>query len=302
MTRINNKDLLIILFIISVWGCNYAVSKIGVLEVPPMFLLSIRFLAVGVMLTPFLKFPRHHFWPLLQFSFTFGFLHFALVYVGLQKVDAGVTSILVQLQAPFGGLLSYLMLKEKLTKEWAIGLGIAFFGTFLILGEPKTASEPFSVLLIVLSAIMWGVSYVQLKLMNQRKEKISGMEITGWMGLFAAPFLFASSFLLETNQWSSLMNMSLAAQFSLIYQIFLVGIFAYAFWYKLIAKYPVGSVAPFTLLIPVFSIVAGYFLLNESIATQSIVGSVLVLVGIAINNKFIHLKKWSRQPSSIKNV
>jgi O-acetylserine/cysteine efflux transporter len=47
------------------WGYQFVVIKVGVMEFPPLFLLALRFLAIALLLIPFVKRPtRQQFGPI----------------------------------------------------------------------------------------------------------------------------------------------------------------------------------------------------------------------------------------------
>src|SRR5262249_14173570 len=66
------------------WGYQFVVIKVGVLEFPPLFFLSLRFLAIALLLISFVKRPaRQQFGRIAAISGFLGGLNFGLFYVGL---------------------------------------------------------------------------------------------------------------------------------------------------------------------------------------------------------------------------
>ena len=47
------RDLLLGLFVIAIWALNIIVIKVGVAELPPLLLTTLRFTLVAVLLVPF---------------------------------------------------------------------------------------------------------------------------------------------------------------------------------------------------------------------------------------------------------
>lgn len=269
------------LLVMAIWGCNYAFTKLGLLELPPFALIALRFLLVGLLTVPFAMTPRRHLPRLAALSVVFGTLHFSLVYLGLTRVDAATGAALVQLQVPFAAILSALLLRERPGWRWVAGVGLAFAGALILLGEPRLSAHRGFALLIVLSAVAWAVSYLQLKGM-QRPGPLSAFSINAWMSLFTAPQVAALSLLVERDQLARLAAMSVLGWASLVYQVLLVGILAYVVWYRLIARYPVSVTSPFTLTIPVFSALAGAALLREPITGRFVAGACLTLWGVGV--------------------
>jgi O-acetylserine/cysteine efflux transporter len=271
----------LVLLVMAIWGFNYAFAKLGLLELPPFSLLALRFLLVGVLAVPFAKTPRRHLPQLLALSLVLGTLHFGLVYLGLTRVDAATGAVLVQLQVPFAALLSFLWLRERPGWLWLGGASLAFLGALLLLGEPRTSANLGHALLVVLSAVMWAVSYLQLKGM-QKPGPLDSFSINAWMSLFAALQLFALSLVFEHGQLQAVRMMSVTGWLSLAYQVLCVGLLAYVIWYRLIVKYPVSTTSPFTLTIPVLSSLAGALLLGEPITGRFVAGTGVTLAGVAL--------------------
>ena len=66
------------------WGYQFVAIKVGVTEFPPLFFLALRFLAIALLLVPFVKRPaRQQFGPIAAISIFLGGLNFGLFYVGL---------------------------------------------------------------------------------------------------------------------------------------------------------------------------------------------------------------------------
>src|SRR5438445_10064140 len=67
------------------WGYQFVAIKVGVTEFPPLFFLALRFLAIALLLIPFVIRPRRQqFGPIAVISIFIGGLNFVLVYVGLR--------------------------------------------------------------------------------------------------------------------------------------------------------------------------------------------------------------------------
>ncbi len=51
-------DLLLAITVMLIWGINFVVAKLGLAELPAIFLMAMRFGAVALILLPFVKLPR----------------------------------------------------------------------------------------------------------------------------------------------------------------------------------------------------------------------------------------------------
>ena len=94
------------------WGFNFAVVKIGLGYWPPLLFVGIRFVAVAIALSPFLRpLPRGKLLQVAALSVTLGVLHFGMIFAGMEKVDAATAAIAVQIQVPFAALLAAVVFK-----------------------------------------------------------------------------------------------------------------------------------------------------------------------------------------------
>ena len=83
------------------WGYQFVAIKVGVLEFPPLFFLSLRFLAIALLLISFVKRPtRQQFGRIAAISVFLGGLNFGLFYVGLGLGSGSMSAIAYQLATP----------------------------------------------------------------------------------------------------------------------------------------------------------------------------------------------------------
>jgi len=103
------------------WGYQFVAIKVGVMEFPPLFFLALRFLAIALLLVPFVKRPvRQQFGPIAAISVFLGGLNFGLFYVGLGLGSGSMSAVAYQLAPPFTVLLpEEPILKRRQIQQWA---------------------------------------------------------------------------------------------------------------------------------------------------------------------------------------
>jgi O-acetylserine/cysteine efflux transporter len=98
------------------WGYQFVAIKVGVLEFPPLFFLALRFLAIALLLIPFVKRPtRHQLGPIAAISVFLGGLNFGLLYVGLGLGSGSMSAIaypLLVVGAAFAFAMSNILTKR----------------------------------------------------------------------------------------------------------------------------------------------------------------------------------------------
>jgi O-acetylserine/cysteine efflux transporter len=260
------------------WGVNFVAAKLGLQELPPLLMLSIRFLLVGLLLIPFAPFPRGSMVRIALLSLVLGTIHFALMFNGIRGVDAGVAAIAVQLQVPFAAVLAAIIFKDKLGWRRLLGMAFAFAGISMLAGEPRMQSSLVSLGLVVAASFVWAIANIQVKLIRN----VHPLSLLAWSSLMSAPQLFVLSLLMEHGQAAALAEAGWRGWGAIAYMMVCVSGIGYGIWYYLIPRYDVNQTMPFTLLVPMFGVASGALFLDERMTWLMLGGSVLTLIGVAV--------------------
>lgn len=266
------------LTVMAIWGFNFVVAKVAMTEFSPLLLMTLRFALVAAILLPFVKPPRGHWRQMFLYSLVMGGLHFPLVFLGVQQVDASTASIAIQLQVPFASIFAAIFFKDRLGWRRALGMAVAFAGVAVIAGVPDERTSVPHVLMIVGAALAFAFSNIQLKWLGG----IDWKTLNAYMALFAVPQLLALSLLFESGQVEQIRNADWLGLGCLAYLALLATILAYAFWYPLVRRFDVNQTVPFLLLVPVFGVGGGVLTLGEPVTWQLVVGGLLTLGGVGV--------------------
>lgn len=79
--------------------------------------------------------------------------------------------------------------------------------------------------------------------------------------------------------------------FSILFQVYVTTLFSYWVWIGLLKKYPISTVAPISLLVPVFGFIGSIVLFSEQVTLMKLVSSGLILLGLIL---FVFNKKLQR--------
>src|SRR2546430_14182544 len=111
------------------WGYQFVAIKVGVTEFPPLFFLALRFMAIALLLVPFVRKPtRRQFGPIAAISLFLGGLNFGLFYVGLGLGSGSISAVAYQLAPPFTVLVAWPLLAERPSLTTSAGVVLAFVG------------------------------------------------------------------------------------------------------------------------------------------------------------------------------
>ncbi len=270
--------LLLILGIMLLWGINFAVAKVGLQQLPPIFLVACRFLLVAILLLPFAKRAHGQWGAIFAIAVVLGLLHFSFMFTGLRTVDAATAAIAIQLQVPFAALLAAVFFKDKLGWRRALGMAIAFIGVAVIAGEPRLNGQYLALSFVITACFIWSIANVMIK----RLKDVDGITLNAWMAVFATPMLFAASAVLEEGQIEAVRQADFWAYFAVVYQAVAVVVIGYGCWYWLMRRYQMNQIMSATLLVPLFGVVSGIVFLGESLTVNLIIGGLMTIAGVAI--------------------
>jgi O-acetylserine/cysteine efflux transporter len=277
-TPIRPLHMLLILGVMLLWGINFAVAKIGLQQLPPIFLVACRFLLVGVLLLPFAKRPHGQWGAVFAISVVLGLLHFSVMFNGLKTLDAATAAIAIQLQVPFAALLAALFFQDKLGWRRALGMTIAFLGVAVIAGEPRLNGQYLALSLVLTACFIWSIANVMIK----RLKDVDGVTLNAWLAVFATPMLFAASAVMEEGQIEALRQADFWAYFAVVYQAVAVVVIGYGCWYWLMRRYQMNQIMSATLLVPLFGVLSGVIFLGESLTVNLIAGGIMTIAGVGI--------------------
>lgn len=276
--RLGALDICLGVTVALTWGMGLVFAKAAITHFPPILLMSLRFAVTALALAWFVRLPRAHLSALCVIAFISAAVQYSLTYTGLAGLDASVAALVVQLEVPFLTLLGAVLLREPTGARGWVGIGLAFLGVYLIVGEPRVADAWGSVLMVIAGTATWAVGQVMIR----RLRDIDGLTVTAWVAVMAAPQLLVMSLIFETGQLAALASAGLVVWGAVLYLGLVMTALGYGIWYTLVRRNPVSRVAPFLLLLPVFSVLGGVVFLGEVLSLPILAGGAVILSGVAL--------------------
>ncbi len=279
MTELSQRHLWLLVAINAVWGFNLVAVKVGVNEFPPIFLSFLRFMIVGLAVLPWLRVRRGEMRWLLVAAICGGGLQFALMFCGV-AMSQNMSSVAIagQLGVPFATLLSVAVLGERVRWRRWLGIALSFAGIVVLGFNPQVLASWRGFLLLVVAAFIGSIGLVAIKRMHELKP----LELQAWLSWASLPVLLPLSLWLEDGQFDSLRNADLAGVGAVLYSALLASLFAHTAYFALVHRYSVTTVAPITVLSPVFSIAFAILLLGDVLDWRVVTGGVMTLAGVAV--------------------
>jgi O-acetylserine/cysteine efflux transporter len=276
------RDLILALFVVTVWGVNFVAIRWGVDEVAPLLMTALRYLLAALPAVFFIRRPAVSWTILIGYGFAIGVAQFGLLFVSIKLgMPAGLSSLVMQLQAFFTIGLAVIFLRERPSPVQWLGAAVAFGGIGAIALERLDGAALIPLLMTIAAAFFWGVGNIVTK----RAGQIDMLGFVVWSALVPPIPLLALSLLFEGPGAipAAMQNLTLIGASSLLFISYGATLFGYGTWSMLLSRYPAGLVAPFSLLVPIAGIGSAALLLGEAISGIEIAGSVLVFAGLLLN-------------------
>lgn len=276
------RHLALAVLVVAIWGFNFVVIKVGLKELPPILLCALRFFLAAFPAVFFIKRPLTPFRNVAAFGLVMFALQFALLFSGMYAgVTAGLASLILQVHVFFTIILAVTFLGEQPSIWQIIGAITSFVGLGLVVTNLGGEISWLGLLLIIAAAASWGVG----NLISKKLGKVDMLALVVWGSLVAWPPLLLLSFFLEPSSWnletiSHLSWITIGAVGYIVYPVTLLG---FAAWSWLLNHYPAATVAPFTLLVPVFGFTSSTLVLGEPLYPWKVLAAVLIIAGLCIN-------------------
>ena len=293
--RKDQLDTLAVVLLVTccaLWGINQVAAKVALVELPPLLQAAARSIGATVLLLVFARARGLPLWgrdgtgPAGWLAGLLFAAEFACMFVGLQYTSASRMVVFLYL-APFVVALGMPLLsrQERLDAWQVLGLLAAFGGVVWAFfeGFVSPAAGPkqwLGDLLGFAAAVLWGLTTLVLRgsrLATALPEKtllyqlaVSGgaLLLGGWV---------------VGESWPA--SLSAKVWWLLGFQTVVVTFGSYLVWFWLIRHYPATRLSAFTLLTPVFGLLAGALLLGEPVTVRLLTALLAVSFGIAMVNR-----------------
>jgi O-acetylserine/cysteine efflux transporter len=270
------------IMVVAIWGFNFVVIKVGLKELPPILLCALRFFLAAFPAIFFIKRPDAPLRMVVVFGLVMFSLQFALLFSGMHAgTTAGLASLVLQLQVFFTVLLAVIFLAERPSVWQIVGALVSFSGIGLVAANIGGEVSAYGLILIVAAAATWGVG----SLISKKLGKVDMLALVVWASFVAWPPLLVLSFFLEQGSWNIgvISHISWLTIGAIGYMVYPVTLLGFGAWSWLFSRYPAATVAPFTLLVPIFGFGTSTLVLGEPLFQWKINAAILVIMGLCIN-------------------
>lgn len=275
------QHLLLAILITAIWGVNFSVIKLGLTAVDPFILAGIRFTLCALPAIFFIRKPDVQWRYIIGYGLVFGIALWGIVNLGIKSgLSAGIASLVLQFSAFFTILLGSWVFKEKVSRYQLAGILIALGGLLSIIFIADGSVTAAGLILVLVGAAAWSVANV----INKKARTRQVFAFLVWSSAFSPIPLFLLDYAVNgTSGYTALVDqLDYKAVLSILFQVYPNTLFGYWIWNSLLKQYPVSTVAPLSLLVPIFGMLGSVMIFNETLTLIKVLAVVLIVTGLAV--------------------
>lgn len=241
-------------------------------------------------------------------SLTGMFLFRLFLLEGLKRTSALESGILTSVTPAIIAILAYIVLKEMVTKNIKIGIGLCIIGMIIINIAPSmsVSIHPESIVgnMLVIIAVFCEALFTILR----KKSNDTSRPMTSTALIVFMSFLMFLPLAITQSKSVDITTLKMTTISAVIYYGVFCTAIAYVCWFMGISKIQASVSAGFTGLMPITSILLAITLLGEPLLPRHILGSLITLAGIytlilpaGLMSKLSHTKNhglWGQSPKS----
>jgi drug/metabolite transporter (DMT)-like permease len=290
--QLDGRAVALLLGCCALWGLGQVATKLALAEIPPLTQAALRSAGASVLLLAWMRWRRL---PLALGDGTLGAgvlvgllfaAEFACIFSGLQYTTASRMVVFIYL-APFVVALGMPLIarSERLHAMQVVGLVGAFAGVVWAFAEgfsrPQAGERQWlGDALGIGGALLWGATTLALRA-TALSRALAEKSLLYQLVVSAAALALAAA--LAGESWPP--RITAASLWPLAFQTVVITFASYLVWFWLVRHYPATRVSSFTLLTPLFGLLAGVLLLGDALTTRLVVALAAVCIGIALVNR-----------------
>jgi len=299
------KTLLAFAIIYFVWGSTFLAIRIGVREVPPLVLASMRFSVAGAVLFVWtrlkgISFPSLRQWLAASVLAVCIFvLDYGLLFWAEQRVPSGISAVMLATIPVFMALSEILFLRtQRLTLRLAVALLIGIAGVTVLVSPTlslslgEAAIDSSGAFALVIAAISWSLASALTRKLPLPASKVMSSAIQMLMG---GVLLSITAALFGEFRGFHVSSVSRGVWYGLAYLIVAGSIIGFTAYVWLIHHESPTKVGTYAYVNPVVAVIVGYFLGGETVGPRTLLGTLLVLVSVVVITT-TRIKKPTAEP------
>lgn len=286
------KTVLAFSIIYFVWGSTFLAIRVGVREVPPLLLASMRFFIAGIVLFGWLRLkgtpsPSRREWVSASVLAVCIFVvDYGLLFWAEQRVPSGIAAVMLATIPVFMALSEIVILRtQRLTSRLALALLVGIGGVSVLVSRSLSLSlgeapiDRGGAIALVIAAMSWSIASALTRKLPLPASKAMS---SGAQMLVGGILLALAAAIFREFRGFHIQAVSRGAWFALAYLIVAGSIVGFTAYVWLIHHESPTKVGTYAYVNPVVAVIVGYFLGGETVGRRTFLGTLLVLVSVVV--------------------
>lgn len=273
---------------VSCWSLSFVWIKDAYADFTPLSLVMVRLLGASVLLIiigliskKLQRIKRGDLLLFITLAFFEPFLYFLGESFGMTMVSSTLGAVIVSTIPLFTPLLSYVLLKEKVSVSNVIGILLSLLGVLIIVVKfDGGLSAPLAGILLMFLAVFAAIFYpIFLKKLAHR---YTGVSIVAYQSIFGI-FFFLPLFVYFDYKTFIATSFSSDSIIAAIELTIFASTLAFLFFTESVRRIGVMRSNVFANLIPVLTAMLAFFFRGEDLSSQKIAGISIVIIGLFVS-------------------
>lgn len=278
------------LFVLSVvgaaliWSTSYTATKVALVEIPPLTINALRFALAALLmlsivaLSGALRRPRRADLGRMALGGVLGTtLYFSMENVGVDLATASDAALLVASYPAVTMMLEIVIYRVRASWTRFLGVGLAMFGVYLIVGQSPPAGDSRLIgdLILIATGFVWAFYNFATRDMGQSYPTITVVFYQTVAGAIACVPLA----LLEIRSWEVPSASSISM---IVYLGVFCSVVAFLLYAHGLKELDAGSAVNLLNLVPLFGVATAFMVLREPVGVGQLIGGVVVIMGVGL--------------------
>jgi len=269
------------------WSFSFIWTRVAIHSFQPMTLITLRLILASLLLfvvlkstRKFQKLRRKDVKWFLSLAFFEPFIYYVGETYGLTMVESTLAAVIVSTIPLFAPVVAFIVLRERISWSNIVGIIVSLIGVFFVIYEPtgRFKANPQGVALLFL-AVFAAICYATvLRKVPDYYNNMSVIFYQSLLGLlFFIPTFFVTDYPIHTLKVSgeSLIALCMLSVFA--------SVIAFVLFAGAVRKVGVTRTNVFVNLIPVFTAILSWIILDEILTLSKWIGILIVVIGLFVS-------------------
>ena len=278
------------------WSFSFIWTRVAIQSFHPMTLITLRLILASALLFvamklggKFQKLRLQDFKWFILLAFFEPFLYYVGETFGLTMVESTLAAVIISTIPLFAPVLAFIVLGERINWATIVGILISLVGVFFVIYEPNGGfkANPWGVALMFM-AVFSAICYATI--LKKIPSYYNNMSVIFYQSLLGLIF-FIPTFLLTDLSTIQTLTVSSESLCALLMLAVFASVVAFVLFAGVVREIGVARTNVFVNLIPVFTAILAWFILNERLTFYKWAGILVVVSGLFLSQWNKHRKK-----------